>query len=536
MTKITWMIFACIFILFRPYQLQNSGMMYSRDDKSYMAYATSLVFFQFPSYAKEFFEVEMGESIPLNSIGPSLLASPFVFITSIIDRISGDEIVIKRTYSNTIKSWTAFGFTLASMFYLWMTCLLLYKGLAFYFQPKISSLIVILTVLSQGVPLYAVRRPVFTHIYEIFLQSLLLFLLLRLNKFGGYILPGKQLRDLGEAICVGLLIGLISLVRSNNIFIALAWPIILFSLYYPRITRIRIIKMIIVSYLSMAALIFIFQIWPIFYNLHDIHQYRGYLNSEYTRKYLLTLYDSVFYIKRLGHLLWGFDWGLIFTAPYLLLGLFSLILIKKDKIYTYLIWLLIPMSFNLYLTLSYRQQGGWYGYRYLIFSLIPIIVYPIAQLISLSKKKNPFFYYAIILIAIIPILSMLSFESNNSNLTLKLIDQRFGVIDWGNNTYQFEIYKTILTRPIQYLIGILKGGPLYFVYLLSTFFGYKKYLPGAVSEKYAIFQLSTFIKTLLIYLFPFMLLLVYKKNINKKKKDYNEIVLSVIDADKKNNG
>lgn len=131
---------------------------------------------------------------------------------------------------------------------------------------------------------------------------------------------------------------------------------------------------------------------------------------------------------------------------------------------------------------------------------------------------------------------MLSFESNNSNLTLKLIDQRFGVIDWGNNTYQFEIYKTILTRPIQYLIGILKGGPLYFVYLLSTFFGYKKYLPGAVSEKYAIFQLSTFIKTLLIYLFPFMLLLVYKKNINKKKKDYNEIVLSVIDADKKNNG
>jgi hypothetical protein len=483
-----------------------------------MAYATSLVFFQFPSYAKEYFEVEMGESIPFNSIGPSLLASPFVFSASIIDRIFGNEIIIKRTNSNIIKSWAAFGFTFASVFYLWMTCLLLYKSLTFYFQPKISSLTVILTVLAQGVPLFAVRRPVFTHIYEIFLQSLLLFLLLRLNKFGGYILPGKQLRDFRESIFVGLLIGLISLVRVNNIFLSLTWPIILFSFYYPRITMARIIKMIIVSYLSMTVLIFLFWIWPIFYNLRDIHQYRGYFSHENIGRFL-TLYNPVFYIKRFGHLLWGFDWGLIFTAPYLLLGLFSLILIKKDKIFTYSIWLLIPMSFNLYLTLSYRQQGGWYGYRYLIFSLIPIIVYPIAKLISLSKKKNSFFYYAIILIAIIPILSMLSFESNNSNLSLKLIDQRFGVIDWGNNTYQFEIYKTILTSPVQYLIGILKGGPLYFVYLLTAFFGCKKYLPGIVYEKYVIFQLATFIKTVIVYLLPFMLLLVYKKNVTNKGSD-----------------
>jgi len=506
MKKITWVIFICLFILFRPYQLQDSGMMYSGDDDSYMAHATSLVFFQFPSYAKEYFT--MGEGIPMHPIGASLLASPFVFFASIIDRISGDGIVIKRTALNVFRSWTAFGFTLASIFYLWITCLLLYKGLTFYFQPEISSLAVVLTVLSQGVPLFAFRRPVFSHIYEIFLQSLFLFILLRLNKFGGFILQGKSLKDLREAIFVGLLIGLISLVRFNNIFISLAWPIILFSLYYPRITRARIMKMIIVSYVSMAALIFVFLIWPIL-NLRNIHQYVSYVNTEFLRN-SLSLYNPVFYLRRIGHLLWGVDWGLVFTAPYLLLGLLMLIWIKKDKIFTCLMWLLIPVVANLYITLACHTQGDWYGYRYLIFSLIPILVYPMAQLISLSKKKNLFFYYTIILIAIIPMLSMLSFESNNSNLTLKIIDQGFGVSAWGNNTYQLGIYKTMLTRPAQYLIGILKAGPTYLVYLLSTFSGCKKYLPAVVYEKYAIFQLSTFVKTMVVYLLPFVLLLVYE--------------------------
>lgn len=509
MRKITLIIFILAFILFRPYQLQDSGMMYSGDDDSYMAHATSLVFFQFPSYAKEYFT--LGEGVPMHSIGSSLLASPFVFLTSIIDRVAGNDIIIIRTALNVSKSWTVFGFTLSSIFYLWMTCLLLYKGLRFYFEPRISSLAVVLTVLTQGVPLFAFRRPVFSHIYEIFLQSLLLFLLLRLNKSGGYILGDKQLRDLREAIFVGLLIGLISLVRANNILISLTWPIILFSLYYPRISRVRIIKMIMVSYVSMVALIFIFQIWPIFYNLPDIHRYRGYFNQEYIRKYHLALYGPIFYIKRLGHLLWGFDWGLIFTAPYLLIGLFSMMWAKKDKIRTYLMWLLIPVTVNLYLTLAHRQQGSWYGYRYLIFSLTPIIIYPMTWLISLSKKKNPSIYCAIILIAIFPILSMISFESNNSNLTLKIMDQGFGVTSWGNTTYQLEIYKTMLTSPVQYLIGILKAGPLYLVYLVATFLGFSKYLPGVVLEKYAVFQLSTFIKTIIVYLFPFALLLTYKK-------------------------
>jgi hypothetical protein len=506
--KITLIIFILAFILFRPYQLQNSGMMYFGDDESYMAHATSLVFFQFPSYTKEYFTI--GEGIPLHSIGSSLLASPFIFLTSIIDRVAGNEIIIKRTALNISKSWTAYGFTLSSMFYLWMTCLLLYKGLTFYFKPQVASLAVILTVLSQGVPLYVFRRPIFSHIYEIFLQSLLLFLLLRLNKTDGYILSRKHLQDVGEAVLIGALAGLISLVRVNNILISITWPMVLFSFYYPRISVGRIIKMIGVSCLSIVALILILYVWPILYNLQDVSQYRGYFTQEFLKSRLLVSYNPAFYFNRLSRLFWGIDWGLIFTAPYLLLGLFSMIWGKKDKICRYLMWLLVPMAVNLYMVLVHRQQGCWYGYRLLIFSLIPVIIYPMAQLISLTKNKRPF-HYAIILIAVVPMLSMLSFESNNTNLTLKIIDHGFGGISWGNDTYQLEIYKTILTSPIQYLIGIFKGGPLYLAYLMLQFLGLKKYLPAVILKKYAIFELATLIKMVIVYLLPFMLLLAYKK-------------------------
>lgn len=515
MKKITWCIFFICFILFRPYQLQNSGMVYSGDDYSYMAHATSLVFFQFPSYEKEYFT--SGKNIPLHSIGPSLLAAPFVFLTSLVDRASGQEIVLQRTALNITGSWTAFGFTLASIFYLWMTCLLLYKGLMFYFQPRIVSLTVILTVLLQGIPLFAFRRPVFSHIYEIFLQSLSVFLLLRLSKCGGFILSKERLMEAGEAICVGLLSGLIILVRLNNILIALAWPVILFSLYYPRISRLRIARMIAFSYVSAAALFFIFQIGPIIYNFRDIHQYSGYLNNEYIKKYLLTLYGPFFYIKRLGHLLWGIDWGLIFTAPYVLLGLFFIPWIRKEKITKCLIWLLCPLVVNLYITLSFRNQGDWYGYRYFIFSIIPIAVYPMARLMAWTKSKGPFFYYMIIGIAVIPMLSMISFEGNDGNLTLKLMDQGAGFATFGNTTYQLEIYKTILTRPLQYFFVMLKGGPAYLSYLAATFTGCQKHLPMGIYEKYVVFQLPILFKTILIYLFPFALLFIFKMPGIKKK-------------------
>jgi len=110
---------------------------------------------------------------------------------------------------------------------------------------------------------------------------------------------------------------------------------------------------------------------------------------------------------------------------------------------------------------------------------------------------------------------MISFEGNSSSLTLRMIQYDFGVSHFSNNTYQAEIYKMILTRPIEYLSCVFKGGPCYIAYLFSVLFKSTRFLPAVIFEKYMVFQLTTFIKTMIVYLFPFALLLVYKKIASK---------------------
>ncbi len=518
MKRITLFIFLCCFILFRPYQLQSTGMLYYGDDDSYMAHATSIVFFQFPSYANEYFS--MGKGCPLHSIGPSLLATPFVFLFSIIDRLSSSSILVQRTALNVSQSWSVFGFTISSLFYLWITCLLLFRGLRLYFSSRICSLTVILSVLVQGIPLFALRRPAFSHIYEIFLQSLLLFIFLRLFKLG-FIFSNKD-KYVNNSILIGFIISFIVLVRFNNPLIALVWPVVLFSLYYPKISKTKILGLVFISWLFIPLMFFVFQVIPVLYNLHCIHPEE---HAYYKTFVLLFAREHlIFYLKRIWGLIFGADFGLFFSAPYILIGLISMFWIRKERICKYICILLLPLFVNLYMVIRIGCIGSWYGYRYIIFSLIPIIVYPLARTLSLLQERNRKLFIFVIILSVFPILSMISFEGNNTNLTLKVIDEGFGVLDWGNNNYQMEIYKTIITSPFQYLTYILKGGACYFVYLFSILLKQNN-LPAVIYEKYKMFQAATFIKTMIVYIFPFLLLFIYNRSISGRGKSIKNGIL-----------
>jgi len=143
----------------RPYQLQDKTLCYTGDDYSYFAHASSLVFGQFPSYEKEIFIA--GDTSPLHSIGPGLMAAPFVFVFSLIDRLEGSDIIHQRTRSNITQSWSMFGFVFAASFYFWAACFLLYKALRYYVPDQHAIMAIIITVLCQGIPLFVYRRRYF---------------------------------------------------------------------------------------------------------------------------------------------------------------------------------------------------------------------------------------------------------------------------------------------------------------------------------------------------------------------------------------
>ena len=503
MKSITIFIFISLFLLFRPYQLQNTGMWYKDDDYDYFAHASSIVFGQFPSYEKEFFLPINNSKSPLGSIGSGVMAAPFVFIFSLIDRCIGSDIVQQRTEENVRYSWSLFGFIFASSVYLWLGCLALYKGLRYFFKDRHAALSVIITVLCQGIPLFVFRRPVFSHVYEFFLQSIMMFLLLS----GVYFNNKKVLRrdNYWKDIGIGVLIGFIYLVRYNNLFFALMWPIILLIVNKYDIKSFKFWKKLSLSYFVMIAIIGCLKWLPNMYCSHT-----GYVNEM---QKLTTLEPIMFYFKRLIHVFFAVDWGLIYTAPFVLVGLFSMFLIKSN-IKKYLLICLLPSIVNLYIIMMWKTQGGWYGYRYIIAAIIPLLVYPNALFLELGEKKyGKRIWFLLGALILLPLLSMLCFEGSRGYLVMNVVEQYFGVSGWSNNMYQMQIWKMFLFEFFDLVYVIFNGGFYYLGYLLSLLLNCISIdivLPSYFYE-YRSFQISVLLKTSIIYCMPFCLFLIFKK-------------------------
>ena len=117
-------------------------------------------------------------------------------------------------------------------------------------------------------------------------------------------------------------------------------------------------------------------------------------------------------------------------------------------------------------------------------------------------------YLILFFIGLFPLMSMLCFEGNSTNLTLHVSNLWGG---WKNPTYQLEVWKTIFTDPNGFFIAMNKGGPLYVVYLLALLTGLENYLPDIVFTKYPEFAINTLIKSILIYSLPFVLFLIFEK-------------------------
>ena len=188
-----------------------------------------------------------------------------------------------------------------------------------------------------------------------------------------------------------------------------------------------------------------------------------------TRDRLLHFYPFIFYVQRIWFIVTGIDWGLIYTAPFILIALGSAVFLKYPLRRVILLSLL-PLLMNLYLVICWKSQAGWYGYRYFVPLAVPLFIYPLALI--LEKADNAFgrrkVLIAVLLISVVPVLSMLAFEGNSSGLTLTNAMEYFGEADWGNNTYQWNIWKMLIKQPVALMGVIFKGGAVYVVYCLKV--------------------------------------------------------------------
>jgi hypothetical protein len=487
------------FFLLRPYHMQSTGLMYSGDDEGYLAHATALSFFKFPSYKYENYTPKL--PVPQWSVGPGLMALPFVFAGSLIDRITGLPITQQRTKDVLYKSWSLFGFMISTMFYFYLGFFLLYKGLLYYFEDKTAFLSILCMIFFQVFGLYIFRRPVFSHIYEFFLHSVCIYILLKDAKTG--FLENVSVKF---NMLLGIVIGLMFLVRYNNIPIALMWPIVLFCFRSEKFEFKKYIKNFIIIFAAAGLIIFLFKIIPMIYN----HVGEAYSNQAGNAVFKTNLFNL---LQRLWLAFFGIDFGVLFTAPFALIG-FIFVFFYKGIFKKRIVLLLLPLIFNLFFAISWygTTQGCWYGYRYFLFSLIPIVLIPLTVFIEKCVSRFGIKKASSILfcIAVVPVVSMFSFEGNNNTLTLILNGEK----GWSNPTYQLEIWKMIFLHPAQYMIVLFKGCALYLVYLTAHFAGFGAKLPYIILEKYPIFSSIILIKVFIIFMFPlFMYFIIFKKKI-----------------------
>ena len=497
MKKVALAIFLSSFFLLHPFMMAYYGSMYPDDDFDYFAHASSLAFGQFPSYQKEYLMDKTNG--PLRAIGPGLLAAPFVFAFSWLDRIHGSDIIEKRTSQNVQTSWAVFGFIFATAFYFCLSCMMLYLATRSIVGPTLAAWALILMIICQGMPLYAYRRPVFSHVPEFFLQSIFVYLLVK-----NEITSGQLMKKWWAYPLLGAVAGLIILTRYNNILFAIVWPLVFIPQEInQRINWINISRRVLQIYFPMAVLILIFKIWPENYNHYSTYPFK--LNEFLT---VNAPWQEI--ARRFWDVLFGLDWGLLFTAPFLLLGIWGLIYLNVPWRWKYLL-VSLPILVNFYIINITGYQGSFYGYRYLIASAFPLFVLPLAFLLKwFDRKIGSWWKCGAVILAFFPIMSMWCWEANPS-LSTQLIPVFFGKTEWSNATYQISVWKTALD--LKALGGIIhSGGIFYWQYLydaIRSLSGPKVYPP---------FQLKTLTQVLLIYSLPFVMAWILRDKISKKIK------------------
>ena len=103
--------------------------------------------------------------VPFHPIGSGILASPFVFIANILQKVF---------QNNGLISFVYFSYSIAPLFYLFLSILLIQSSMK-ALKIKYNNNLLLLTIFGTGVSYYSFDRFSMSHIYEFFATSFLIY-------------------------------------------------------------------------------------------------------------------------------------------------------------------------------------------------------------------------------------------------------------------------------------------------------------------------------------------------------------------------
>jgi hypothetical protein len=296
------------------------------------------------------------------SMGMAMMYSPFFFIAHALAEKMGYE-------ANGYSVPYAFVLLISCVFYLTIGFLFLRAVLLKYFKDKIIAMTLIIIGVATNLLWYAIRSAPMSHGYSFALFCVFLYLMEKWHEKQGW----------GTTVFMGLITGLISLIRPTNGLI-----VIVFLLY--NLTSVKDIKTRVQLFLKnyrkiIVMLICVFIVWS-----PQLLYWKSVTGTWFYYSYGIERF--FFDDPQILSVLFSFKKGWLIYTPTMLFALIGIgMLWKNNKKYFYPI--LIFFIINLYIISSWWcwWYGGGFGMRSLIESYA-ILAIPLATFLAWVAKQK----------------------------------------------------------------------------------------------------------------------------------------------------
>ncbi len=428
------LLLACflVFKLFNSHRYRQPEKVIANDVISYYAYLPAT--FIEHDYTLNFMKrehrgtywpeiLEDGTRIIKTSMGLSIMYCPFFLVANVLASPLGYD-------ADGFTVPYAFALSLACLFYLIVGCLFLRKVLIRYFSELTTALTLLIVTLCTNLYWYTIYEPAMSHAFSFALICVFLFLTERWHEKPAW----------GNSIFLGLIVGLISLVRPTN------GIVVLYFLLY-NVFDCKTLKDKIGIYLRNVWKIGVVAVAAILVWLPQImywHSLTGHIFFySYTDNEGFFFSHPVFLRG-----LFGFRKGWLLYTPSMILGVAGIVLLfRRFKEYSWAVS--VFMFLNLYIMLSWWcwWYGGSCGLRAAIDSY-GIMAIPMAVFIAWIGGRTVKLKIPLVCIAIA--LSGLSFFHN--------LQYKHGSIHWDSMTRaayinsfghlsQSENFENLLQKP-----------------------------------------------------------------------------------------
>jgi hypothetical protein len=437
------------FLLLKPQNVGINLINYSPDDFNYLAHATAIAYGQFPSYKRE-----ANRFTPTaHPLGSSVIAAPFVFGFSLIDRLTGNEITKARTEKLLYSSWTAFGYVIATQFVLMFGLLMVYLTLRDEMKFPAPALATALGALSIGLPIYALARPICSHVYEFtVLAAGIRFLMATING-AGWTRERKPFVVMTTVVCASIF-----LIRYNDVGLSFALAAALLWAHREKhgwdnrdLAKTAAIVFAILVLVPVA--VYLFTRWQ---PKPEVLWRETDWQTEQLKSKLFNLRPFQYYLSRLVYVLLWWDWGLIFTAPLVLMGLAGMRFLGEYRRYAY--FLALPLLVNIVMILSWGSNGSFYGYRYFVYAALPIAMLGLASWWEKGAGPRPMRTAFVFILSFFSISLMMVFRSAPP------FDILPGKTAWiasrVNNNYARNVLSTLVFDPLFFVKTVAEAGPM----------------------------------------------------------------------------